>query len=36
MRRSAIAFATIAAFSTLATLAGCAVFVIPEDGNMQY
>ena len=36
MRRSAIAFATIAAFSTLATIAGCAVIVIPEDGNMQY
>jgi hypothetical protein len=33
MRRSAIALATIAVF---ATLAGCAVIVIPEDGNMQY
>lgn len=33
MRRSAIAFATIAAF---ATLAGCAVIVIPEDGGMRY
>lgn len=33
MRRSAIALVTIAAF---ATLAGCAVIVIPEDGSMQY
>ena len=33
MRRSAFAIATLAAF---ATLAGCAVIVIPEDGNMQY
>ena len=36
MRRTAIAFGTIAAFSALATVAGCAVIVIPEDGNMQY
>ncbi|MEO5933432.1 MAG: head GIN domain-containing protein [Duganella sp.] len=36
MRRSAIAFATIAACAAIASMAGCAVIVIPEDGNMQY
>jgi hypothetical protein len=33
MRRSAIAFATLA---TLATVAGCAVIIVPEDGSVRY
>jgi hypothetical protein len=36
MRRSAIALATISAVITLATVAGCAVIIIPEDGSVQY